>query len=175
MKKTAEYIGITVALLIMGAAVFTYVAPHWGWQVNAVLSGSMEPALRVGSIVVSSPVRPEEIQVGDIITFNTSAVDSGTVTHRVNAIVRQSPYVFETKGDANESADVFTVPGRSLVGRVVFQMPFLGYLTQFMKTATGFFATVVVPGILLLGFYVWSIINEVGRMRRKKRREVAES
>ncbi|GAI41788.1 unnamed protein product, partial [marine sediment metagenome] len=48
MKKAAEYLGLTVAILLILVAAFTYVGPHFGWRVDAVLSGSMEPQLQTG-------------------------------------------------------------------------------------------------------------------------------
>jgi signal peptidase len=168
MKKTAEYMAIIAALVIMAAAVFTYAGPRFGWNVSAVLSGSMEPALHVGSLVVTCPADSETLREGDIITFNSMAVANGTVTHRISSVVRNSPVTFETKGDANETIDVFSVAEKDIVGRVILHIPFLGYLTQFMKTITGFFVTIVVPGGLLLMFYAWSFIRELGQMKKKR-------
>jgi len=69
MKKVAKNLGITLIILLMAAAAFTFLAPRFGWSVDAVFSGSMEPELKVGSVVVTRPVAPEEIRAGDIITF----------------------------------------------------------------------------------------------------------
>lgn len=174
IKKAAEYCGMTVALLLIGAAVFTYLCPHCGWQVNAVLSGSMEPSLNTGSLIVTRPVDPDSIEISDIITFNTATVSDGTVTHRVTGIDTGWPLTFQTKGDANEDSDPFTVQERDVVGKVVFNIPLLGYLTQFMKTSIGFFLTVVAPGTILLGFYLWSIRRELATVKSEKSPEAAE-
>ena len=69
MKKVAWYIGISLIVMFMAVAVFIYAAPHIGWSVNAVVSGSMEPALQTGSLVVTRPMEAEDIEVGDIKTF----------------------------------------------------------------------------------------------------------
>jgi len=176
IKKAAEFLMILTAFLLMGAAVFTYIGPRFGWNVSAVLSGSMEPALHTGSLIVICPVAPETLREGDIITFRTVAVSGGTVTHRISSIIHNSPVMFETKGDANQNIDVFTVSERDLAGKVVVHIPLLGYLTQFMKTTTGFFVTIVIPGTLLLVFYIWSFMKELGAARKKrdKRTEVVK-
>ncbi len=172
MKKAAEYIGYTILVLLMAAAVFTYLAPHIGWRVDAVVSGSMEPRLKVGSLVVVRPVEPETVAVGDIISFRLPELDETMVTHRVTGIKHNSPLYFETKGDANENPDPFTVPVRDLAGKVCLHVPFLGYFTEFLKTTYGFTLAVVVPGLVFITLYVINICQEITRNRRKRLNKV---
>jgi len=163
MKKAAEYLGFSIVVLLMAAAVFTYMGPHLGWQVNAVLSGSMEPALKVGSLVVTRFVEPETIVVGDIITFRPSTVGENLITHRVIGIGRSSSLYFETKGDSNNDPDPFTVPAWNLVGKNCLHIPSVGYLTEFIKTPVGFLFAVVIPGSILIALYViyvWRALTE---------------
>ncbi|MFC2044884.1 signal peptidase I [Chloroflexota bacterium] len=163
MKKVAWYLVLTVVILLMTVAVFIYVAPHIGWQVNAVLSGSMEPELKVGSLVVTCPVEPETIVVGDIIIFRPTTVGENLIAHRVVGIGRGSSLYFETKGDANNKPDPFTVPARNLVGKICFHAPYWGYFTEFLKTPFGFMFAVVIPGIIIIIMYVisvwWALAN----------------
>ena len=114
MKKASWYSVITIVVLMMAVAAFVYVAPHIGWRVNAVLSGSMEPALKVGSLVVTRPVEPDKVEVGDMITFNPVSVGENMITHRVIGIAMNSPIHFATKGDANDKPDPFMVPEQNL-------------------------------------------------------------
>jgi len=67
-----------------------FVAPHFGWRVDAVLSGSMEPTLKVGSVEITKPFDPNNIQVGDIITFRSPRNPQLVVSHRVVAITDQA-------------------------------------------------------------------------------------
>ncbi len=157
MKKATWYSILTIVVLLMAVAVFTYVAPHIGWRVNAVLSGSMEPALKVGSLVVTRPVEPEKVKVGDMIAFNPVSVGENMITHRVIGIAMNSPIHFATKGDASDKPDPFTVPEQNLVGKVCFHIPYWGYFTQFLKTPTGFVFSIVVPGIVIFIMYVVSV------------------
>ncbi len=162
MRKTAEYLGYSLMVLLMVAAALTYLAPHFGWRVNAVLSGSMEPSLQVGSLVVSRPVDPETVLIGDIITFRLNQRDVTLVTHRVNGIGHSSPLYFETRGDANKSPDPFTVPARNVVGKIVLHLPYAGYATEFLKTPFGFVLGLLVPALIVIVMYlrnIWRFLN----------------
>ena len=170
MKKTAWYLVFTIVVLLMVVAVFIYLAPHLGWQVNAVLSGSMEPELEVGSLVVTRPVEPESIVVGDIIVFRPVSVGENMITHRVIGIGRSSSLYFETKGDASDMPDPFTVPAQNLIGKISFHVPYWGYFTEFLKTPFGFLFAVVIPGIVLITSYILSLL----RALRKDGKETSD-
>ena len=173
MKKAANYLGFAIVLLLIAAAVFTYQAPHFGWRVDAVSSGSMEPQLKVGSLVVTRPVEPEAIVVGDMITFRPITVDEDPITHRVTGIGHSSSLHFETKGDANDDPDPFTVPARDLIGKICFQVPYLGYVTEFLKTPLGFTFAVAIPGVIVVAVYVTSLWQALTRDGKKRRDKVA--
>lgn len=157
MKKALEYLGFITVVMIMMAAVFTYVTPHFGWRVDAVLTGSMEPRLRVGSLVVTVPVEPDTIKVGDIITFRPATGSGNTITHRVIGIEQNSPLRFETMGDANTRPDSDTVLQQNVVGKVTFNVPSVGFFTEFLKTPAGFVFGMVIPGIVIMTLYVASM------------------
>jgi len=157
MKKALWYSFLTIVVLLMAVAVFTYVAPHIGWRVNAVLSGSMEPALKVGSLVVTRPVEPEKVKVGDIITFSPVSVGENMITHRVTGVTVNSPVHFATRGDASDKPDPFMVPEQNLIGKICLHIPYWGHFAEFLKTPTGFVLSVVVPGIVVLAMYAVNI------------------
>mgnify|MGYP001026922496 FL=1 len=69
MKKIAENLGLALIILLMTAAVLTFLAPRFGWRVDTVYSGSMEPELKVGGVAITRPAQAEEIRIGDIILF----------------------------------------------------------------------------------------------------------
>jgi len=171
MKKAAWYLVFTMVVLLMAVAVFIYLAPHLGWRVNAVLSGSMEPELKVGSLVVTCPVEPEEIVVGDIITFRPVSVGGHMITHRVvgiGGIGQGSSLYFETKGDASDKPDPFTVPARNLIGKICFHAPSWGYFTEFLKTPIGFLFAIVIPGIIIIIMYIGSLLRALARYSKDR-------
>ncbi|MFC1920495.1 signal peptidase I [Chloroflexota bacterium] len=154
MKKIAWYTVLSLVVLFMAVAVFIYASPHIGWHVNAVVSGSMEPALKVGSLVVNCPVEAEQVEVGDVITFRTVSAGETMITHRVISIGKNSPLYFRTQGDASSTPDPFTVPASNLVGKICLHIPYGGYFTEFLKSSAGFIFSIVLPGIILFISYV---------------------
>ena len=82
-------------------------------------TGSMEPTLGKNTLVVILPVRAEEIEVSDIVTFKRG---SDAVTHRVTQCV--SDGVWRTKGDANKITDVAPLRYSQVIGRVHFAIRF---------------------------------------------------
>ena len=129
-------------------------------QSYVVLSGSMEPAIPTGSVVVVAAVAPETVETGDVITYGGSATEP-TTTHRVVDIgSTNGQRWFRTKGDNNEDPDPRLVPADALVGQVLslpipgvgptlFVIPLIGYVIQFAQTTVGFGLLVVVPFALL--------------------------
>ena len=172
MKKIAEYTGLAIVILLMMSAVFIYVGPHIGWRFDAVLSGSMEPEVKVGSLVVTHSVDAEEIGVGDIITFRSNTADVQMVTHRVIGIGRSSSLYFETQGDANEDPDPATVPARNLVGKVSFHIPYWGYFTEFIKTPFGFLLAVVIPGSAIIALYIIAVWRTIASNMKQEPKKV---
>ena len=157
MKQALAYMGFIMVVMVMMAAVFTYVTPHFGWRVDAVLTDSMAPRLKVGSLVVAVPVAPDTIKIGDIITFRPAKGGRNTITHRVVGIEQNSPLRFETMGDANARPDSDTVPPQNVAGKVYFHVSSVGFFTEFLKTPLGFVFGMVIPGIVILALYVTSL------------------
>lgn len=133
---------VVIALLLVGARVF-------GLQVYAVLSGSMEPTYHVGSVIYVKPVDPSEIKVGDPITFVMNE-QLTVATHRVVRIDTENRE-FYTKGDANDDPDAAPVSFNNLLGRPVFTIPYLGYVSSYVQSPPGLYYAVGV-GALLLAF-----------------------
>ncbi len=173
MKKAACYSGLILLVLLMVAAVGTYIAPHFGWRVDAVISGSMEPELKVGSLVVARPVEPGSITPGDIITFYLKGTSDTAVTHRVIDVKHNSPLYFETKGDANEYPDPFIVPAGDLLGKICLHVPYLGYITEFLKTPYGYIIGLAVPTAIVIAVYIRSVYVVISNGTGKKTGELS--
>lgn len=131
---------VVIALLLVGARVF-------GLQVYAVLSGSMEPTYHVGSIIYVKPVDPSEIKVGDPITFVMNE-QLTVATHRVVRIDVENS-AFYTKGDANEDPDASPVHFNNLLGKPVFTIPYLGYVSSYVQSPPGIYIAVGAGALLL--------------------------
>jgi putative transposase len=137
VTQVAEYVGIFLVILLMTMVVLALLAPHFGWRADTVLSGSMEPALPVGCVQVTKPVKADTITVGDIIIFRSPTTGKLT-SHRVVALEEGDSYQFRTKGDANEDADPYLVPAQNVVGRVCWKVSHVGYVVEYLKTPIGF-------------------------------------
>jgi signal peptidase len=126
----------------------------------------MEPALPVGCVQVTKPVKPEDIKVGDIITFR-SPTNGKLMSHRVVAVEEGQSYQFRTRGDANEDADPYLVPAENVVGRVCFKLSHVGYVVEYLKTPIGF---------VLLGLCGMALIlAEVSTMLEVRWKESAQA
>lgn len=133
MKKAAEWFAWVVLGVTIGILSFVMIASDRGWEFDAVLSGSMEPAFKVGGLVVIRPAQAEDITVGDVISFRLPGIDT-PICHRVVEMETvDGGLFFRTKGDANESPDPGLVPAESVTGREVFYLPYVGYLGNFAE------------------------------------------
>ena len=132
-----------------------------GYGIYNVVSGSMAPAIPVGSVILTAPTEPETVREGDVIAFASGGT---VVTHRVahNAVVYRE---FVTKGDANEQEDVNNVSYDDLIGRVVFHAPVLGALMAVYASPVGKLYALGVAGCGVL----FNLL--AGAMRARKREE----
>jgi len=176
MKKVARNFGLVVIILLMAVATHTFWAPLLGWRVDVVLSGSMEPALKVGAVAITRPVDAEDIKAGDILTFY-SPLSERLISHRVIAVEQGSSLHFSTKGDANEDADPFILPPENVVGKVCFHIPYLGYVSQFVKTPLGFLLTLCLPGLIIIIMElrnIWRMLTKEDIERKYRMRRADE-
>ena len=123
------------AVLVVLAALLTPLPELFGWQLFAVQSGSMAPAIPVGSIIVVRPVPAGTLKVGDVITFADRNRPEVRVTHRIVSLeTREGQQVAITKGDANNTTDSWNVPVQSAIGRVMFHVPYAGYFVYWLSS-----------------------------------------
>lgn len=108
----------------------------FGYQVYTVISGSMEPAIPIGSLVYIREVEPEEVQEGDVIAFYSASDNGAIIIHRVekNQVVSGQ---FITKGDANEEKDPLPISYERFIGEVRTSIPVLGKILSMMVTVQG--------------------------------------
>ena len=142
-----------------------------GYNAYSVVSGSMEPALPVGSVVYVESAGVSQIRAGDIIAFD----DEGTVvTHRVIES-RPQEGAFITKGDANPSLDIKPTPYWKLIGRVKLCIPLLGRVLSLYAVPEGKLAlgTLALSGLLLrvLGSRLYARAAAKGRKETAQKEE----
>jgi signal peptidase len=164
-KKTAKIALIICAATIAAIFLLFYrpVSLAGDTRYEPVFSGSMEPAIPVGGIVVIKPVDPETLKIGDIICFTLTEPTS--ITHRIINITDQG---FITKGDANEDPDQWIVKKENVIGRVIFTIPFIGYLGYFVRTPTGFILLIVIPASVIIIMEIRNIVKELKKQKQEQ-------
>ena len=121
----------------------------FGYQPYMVVSASMQQSFPVGSLIFVKAAAPEEIQVGDPITFVSGSL---TITHRVIAIDRENR-VFTTKGDSNNASEI--TPFDNLRGKALdFCLPNVGYFSAWFISPQGR----VISVIVILGTAALSVV-----------------
>lgn len=153
---------VTAVSLAMGIGLGTFgviVAPSLvGGRSLTVMSGSMEPALRVGDIVINSKASPADVRVGDIVTFSDPEGTGKLITHRVRRVrIADGTAHMVTKGDKTNAVERWDVPASGSFGRVEFRVPLLGFLVFWLHGPLARLGLIVVPALLLAGFELWRI------------------
>ncbi|OGM59419.1 signal peptidase I, partial [Candidatus Woesebacteria bacterium RIFCSPLOWO2_01_FULL_39_10] len=173
-------ITLLLAILLALSATATYLlldtfrfVPPGGWNMRTpgvllafprtylVQSGSMEPAIKTGSIVITLP--SSVYSQGEVITFSKNS--KNIVTHRIQAKLypegASSSPVYKTAGDANENFDNWEVNNSDIIGKVVFSVPYVGYVADFAKKPQGFILLVIIPATIIIYEELKNIIREL--------------
>jgi signal peptidase I len=146
--------GVWTALgLALGLAAIVTLPGALGYRSLTVVSGSMEPTLGTGSVVIDEVISPGEARPGDIVTFQ-DPLRPRQLTHRLQKVrVEGDTYYMVTLGDANDAPERWTVPADGRLGRVVAHLPKLGYARAAVGTRyarLGVLGAVLALGAMLL-------------------------
>jgi len=176
MKKTLKIISNTLTIIIVIIALFLIVTifPITGnYKVLTVLSGSMDPAIHTGSVVIVKPVA--EYKINDIITFGKISKTQTPTTHRIYKILvsptGEKNNKFITKGDANNAPDLKEVLQKEIIGKVLFSIPFAGYIVSAVQKPVGFAIIIILPAIYITFDEIRKIKNEVKKIIKNKKQK----
>ena len=172
---SALYYVVLVIVIAVAVVLVIPVLPIQGnIQTKVVLSGSMEPAIHVGSVIV---IKPESsYTIGDVVTFGKDTKTNIPTTHRLVAShIENGVLLYTTKGDANEDPDPKEISQSEIEGKVLFSIPFLGYFIDFAKRPLGFFTIIIVPAAFIVLDELRKIYVEMRTMRRKKKEEAGSA
>lgn len=169
LTRIFEALATVLLLLAILVAVGMFVSPQVGWHIDTVYGGSMEPAIKLGSLAVIQPVDPQDVKVGDAITYRSGTESNTVTTHRVIEVANNDgSLVFRTQGDANEDPDPYTVPAENVVGRVWISVPYAGYAMDFVKKPLGFGLLIGIPAAIIIGIELRNIFIASRDLRRKR-------
>jgi signal peptidase I len=139
------FLGVVVSIAVVIA--LPYITSG---RAFTVMSGSMEPTLRVGDVVVDERIAPFRARIGDIVTFKDPNGSGRVFTHRVRRITIGRGWAnFATKGDANNDVEHWAVPIDGTIGRVHYRLPRLGYALFYVRTSWGRLLLVLMPAAIL--------------------------
>lgn len=120
-----------IGILILGVILVWGSSGMLGVTPTIIASGSMQPTLRIGDIVILVPASAASINVGDIVQYQTTNM---TIIHRVvDTFTSGGSTWIVTKGDANSAPDA-PVNVRQITGKVLFTIPQLGWVSIALKT-----------------------------------------
>jgi signal peptidase len=104
---------------------FWSVAPHLaGWRSQVVLTGSMQPRIHPGDLVLAAPVARGELKPGRVLLFRDPVHPGRTIVHRLVRYDDQGNII--TKGDANRSEDSTPVAPSAVLGLPRLRVPYIG-------------------------------------------------
>ncbi|AZN43654.1 signal peptidase I [Paenibacillus albus] len=169
-------ITVLLGLLLAITLIFAISSRHaggppqmFGHQMYVVLSGSMEPKIHTGSIIITKPYAANEtLKVGDVVTFQAPDSPDTLITHRIHEIHNTGGTAeYVTKGDANDSADSSPVQASAIIARYSnLTIPYLGYYIEFLKTKLGLALLLIIPGLLLMLLSIIEVIREILKLEK---------
>lgn len=125
----------------------------------AVVSSSMQPSIKKGSIVVVED--NDKYSINDVVSFNSEDYGNAVITHRIVGIeYLERANIYITKGDANPKSDRDRLSEGNIIGKVIFIIPLVGYLTTYARTQLGMIFLIVVPCTII-------IINEFSKIQKE--------
>ena len=134
LRPAAVYRAVVAAVLVAVAGlVFLALAPRLvGFSGHVVVSGSMEPRLSPGDVVLTRPVLPQDLQPGQVLLFPDPEGADRLVLHRLVSFDERGDLV--TRGDANQSNDSTHVPISSVIGAAQVGVPYVGLPAYWRST-----------------------------------------
>lgn len=123
----------------------------FGIKTYIIVSGSMEPNLNIGDIIIVRDT--DDIEVGDIISFRENME---IITHRVNDIqILDGEKKYQTKGDNNNNVDTEFIILKNIEGKVINKIPKLGKVLLILQRKE-----VII--IAIVGYYIWMFRRSKG-------------
>jgi signal peptidase I len=177
--KILKIIGNVLYGIVIGLLVFVVVTSFLSFAKNpiglrtyVVQSGSMEPTIKVGSLVFVKA--KTNYNKEDIITFFTNLESPKmdykvTTTHRIVDVTQTNgKNYYQTKGDANNAPDRSSVPENYVIGKVMLIIPLVGYLLAFVRTQLGFILLVIIPATIIVYEEIQNIKKELRKLIIKR-------
>jgi signal peptidase len=145
VKKAIGLLVVALFLAFAGGAIFLALSPDYEAQV--VKGESMKPTLSINDVVIIGPAEGK-IKPGTIVSYK---LGEEFVIHRVVSVEEG---MVLTKGDANEEPDAWALPISNVQGVFLCKIPYLGFLSAFVRTPVGWGVLILLPAVLLVGYFM---------------------
>lgn len=158
VKKVWQILSIVLVCLTVALAILLVGSRVIGFTPYTVLSGSMEPFYHVGSLIYVKDIDANTLKVGDPITYR---MGGNVVTHRINEVYEDEKtggIYYQTKGDANNMPDGPILYPENVIGKPVFTIPLLGYVSNFVQNPPG---TFIVIGACALYIFISTLFEMI--------------
>lgn len=156
LRRICNIISALLAVVLLALASVLIIPYFMGYTELAVLTGSMQPTLPVGTLIYVKETDPAQLDVGDVVTYR---LDGDTmVTHRVIEINPEAQTLI-TQGDANEDPDGEITFDR-IVGKMDFSIPYLGYISMNIRTPMGIVSICGVLVVIILLTFIPEIFSK---------------
>jgi signal peptidase len=158
---------LVILFLTAVVAVAVLVPRLAGATPYVILTGSMQPQMPPGTLVVVKPVKADEITTGAVVTYQLRSGDPTVVTHRVTSVGLDGhgELRFVTKGDANEQPDTRQVMPVQIKGQRWYYVPYLGYVTSVVTGEQRQIGLMIV----VIGLFGYSAAMFLGAARDRRR------
>jgi len=174
INNTLSSIMLVIFILLVVAVVLSKASggepAFFGYQIKSVLSGSMEPGIQTGSIVALKPGGDmNRFKKGDVITFRNE--ENLLITHRVVEATMNNATgeaMYRTKGDNNDAPDMNPTSSTNVVAEYTrVTVPYVGYAMNFAVSKAGSVVLMIVPGLMLLLYALYSSWKAVAALEKK--------
>ena len=165
IKEYIRYLGFFVILagLAFGSIQLLKTTLGTDYPIMVVVSQSMVPTLNVGDFIVIGGIQDFDQVVaapspeGDILVFSRVGSPDSYIVHRaIDKYIQQNEWYFTTKGDNNAGTDHQPAIEHNVEGKVVGNLPIMGYFPLFIKTSRGFF---LVATLMIVIFFADNILR----------------
>lgn len=143
----------------------------FGYKFYVVLTGSMQPDINPGDLIIIKTINSEDIKIGDVITFKNDITNS-VITHRVKDILNNNNELkFITQGDANNIEDKNPVNDELVQGRLVKTVPKMGKTMDYMKKNL----LPIIIAIIAVFAIIVAILILIDKLKKKGERDIKNS
>jgi signal peptidase I len=170
LTKIVNYI-LYCIVIILSIFVLASNTPIFGFRVFVVGSGSMKPKIASGALIIDRAQK--NYRVDDIITFVDISSPNKTITHRlVGFVLRDDQKYLVTRGDANKENDFQLLKPSKVIGKVILNIPYAGFIANFAKTIPGLICLIIIPATIIIYEEVINTTKDVRKWRKKKLKKV---